>query len=415
MPALDTSVVEAMAKEGFTPDQMEKQFFEGHELLSRLEKRKPIEVSERGAVTTVQTGSGGGVTMVPPTGSRSLNQAGGPKVGKATWKLGRIRNAVEFDTAILTQVSGEPKSVASAVDLAVSDNLSQMQQQLTRQIGMDGSGIVCQLKANTTTNTLKLETSGAYGLGREVMRNGWLPLDQQIEIGTTTEPSVISASATITSFSGNEEEPTITVNGSALSTTTSHYVSLRGSRSGSSSYEIPGFRNFSDQSSVLGEINPSTTPGWKGGFKDTSGGPITIGRVKTGLRKARVHGNGVIPDYAWTSPEQLQYLEEETFQMIRFASPGDQNIGDGTIANLGPLKIEALMECPIGDFTFSSSKYLFALRNEAPYWVADKTGGKMFTTQPGTTFLFGDQEFFMSIYTTRRNTVSQLINLEATS
>lgn len=414
MSATDIAVAEAMAKEGWPPDQMEKQFYDGHPLLEKVQKKKPIEVSQRGAVTTIHTGRGGGVTMVPPTGSKSLNQADGPKVNRATWKLCRIRNAVELDTALLSQTNGEPKSVASMVDLAVGDNLSTMQLQLTRQLGMDGSGIISQFKANTTTTTLKLETAGTYGLGREVMRNGYLTKGQQIDIGTASEPHAIAEGVTITGISGSEEEPTITISGSNVTTSTSHYVSLRNSRSGSSSYETNGFRNLSDQSSILGEVNPSTEPGWKGGFKDTSGGPITRGRVISGKRKAKTRANGVAPDEAWTSPEIVEQLENETFQQVRFDDPGKQNLGDGETVAIGKLNVQSLEDSPIGDFTYVNSKYLFALRNDEPYWVNQKVGGgSMFVTQPGSTFIYGDQEYFLQLCVTRRNTVSQYVGLEA--
>jgi hypothetical protein len=412
MSVQDIVAAEYMAKEGWTPDQLEKQFYEGHAFLEKLEKKSPLEVSVRGAVTAAVLGRGGGVSMVPPTGSSSLNKADGPKGGKAIWKMGRIRNAVEFDTAVFKQANGEPKTIQSEVDLAIEDNLSTMQLQLSRQIALDGSGLICQFKANSSTTTLKLETTGTYGLGREVMRNGWLVPGQQIDIGTTTNPVAIAEGVTITAINLSEEEPSITISGSAVTTTTSHYVSLRKSRIGEASYEINGFRAFSSQTSELGGLNPSTTPVWKGGFQDTSGGPITRQRVIAGRRKAKTHAFGILPSDAWTSPEQVEALENETFQQVRFDDPGKQNMGEGENVRIGNLKVEALMESPIGDFTYCNMKYLYALRTDAPYWCTEEFGGKMFLAQPGTTFVYGDQEYFIQTYTTRRNTVSQFIGLE---
>jgi hypothetical protein len=411
MSVTDIQVVEAIAKESWPDDQMEKQFYDGHVLLEELEKKKPLEVSPRGAVTAIQTGRGGGVSMVPSTGTSSLNKADGPKVNRATWKLARIRNAVELDTAVVKQVSGEPKSVAAAVDLATSDNLSTMQLQLTRQLAMDQKGLICQLASNTTTTTLKLATSGSLGLGREVMRNGWLPVGQQIDIGTTAEEAVIADGVTITGYNPSETEPSITISGSNVTTTGSHYVSLRNARAGATSYEANGFRNLAGEA-TLGEINPATEPTWKGGFLDTSGGPITRQRVIEGRRKAKTRANGKQPDWAFTSPELIEKLENETFQQVRFTDPGKQNLGDGETTAIGSLRIDALMESPIGDFTYARKEYLFALRIDKPYWCGEKFGGGMFVTQPGSTFVYGDQEYFVQMCVTRRNTISQFQGLE---
>jgi hypothetical protein len=414
MSVQDIVTAEYMAKEGWTPEQMEKQFYEGHAFLEKLEKKSPLEVSVRGAVTTVVTGRGGGVTMVPATGSGSLNKGDGPKGTRAVWKMGRIRNAVELDTAVFKQANGDDKTIQSEVDLAIEDNLSTMQLQLSRQLAMDGSGIVCQMATNTSTTTLKLALTGTYGLGREVMRNGWLVPGQQVDIGTSTEPTTIANGVTITSVNMNstETEATVTISGSNVTTSSSHYISLRHSREGEAVNEIAGFRSFSGQSNSLGGINPSTYPAWRGGFQDTSGGEITRQRVISGRRIAKTHAYGITPSDAWTSPEQLERLENETFQQVRFDDPGKQDLGDGENTRIGNLKIEALMESPIGDFTFTNMKYIHALRTEAPYWCTEEFGGKMFLAQPGTTFVYGDQEYFCAMYTTRRNTISQFISLE---
>lgn len=411
MSVTDTQVLEATAKEGWPEDQMEKQFYDGHVLLEELEKKKPIEVSPRGAVTAIQTGRGGGVSVVPPTGTSSLNKADGPKVNRATWKYARIRNAVELDTAVVSQISGEPKSVAASVDLAVEDNLSTMQLQLTRMLALDQKGLICQMGANTTTNTLKLAITGTNGLGREVMRNGWLPVGQQIDIGTAASEASIADGVTITGFNPSETEPTITISGSAVTTTGSHFVSLRNARAGEASFEANGFRNIAGEG-ILGEVNPATEPMWKGGFLDASGGAITRQRVIEGRRKAKTRGNGAQPDWAWTSPDLIEKLENETFQQVRFDDPGKQNLGDGETVKIGSLVVNGLSDSPIGDFTYAVKKYIFALRTDKPYWCGEKFGGGMFVTQPGSTFIYGDQEYFVQMCVTRRNTVSQFQNLE---
>lgn len=415
MSVTDIQVVEAMAKEQWPEDQMEKQFHDGHALLEEIEKKKPLEVSPRGAVTAIQTGRGGGVSMVPPTGSNDLNKADGPKVNRAVWKLGRIRNAVELDTAVVKQVSGEPKSVAAAIDLAVSDNLSTMQLQLTRQLALDGTGIICGLATNSSSTTLKLDVSsgGDYALGREAMRNGWITPGQQYDIGTLEDEDVKADGITVESVNEDEDEPKITISGSAIETTVgTHFISIRNARKGKTSYEIHGFRQLAGEGE-LGEIDPEDEPYWKGGFReDKEGAAITRQMVIAGRRRAKTRGKGKQPDWAFTSPEQIEVLDNEIFANVRYDSPDNPNVGSGERVRIGSLQVEGLEDSPIGDFTFAVKKYLFALRIDKPYWCGEKFGGSMFVTQPGSTYVYGDQEYFIQLCVTRRNTISQFTGLE---
>lgn len=418
MSATDVVALEAMTKEMWPNDRLEKQYWVGNKLISELEKQKPIEVSPRGAVAAVQIASGGGVSMVPETGTNELNEAAGVKLDRATWKLRRIRNAVEFDSAIVKQVSGSPKSAAKGVDLEVEDNLSTMRAQLTRQVVGDASGIICQLGTNTTTTTLKLATTGSkYALGREVVRNSWLPIGQQIDIGTAGSEASIADGVKVLSVNDSEAEPSFKISGSNVTTSGSHFVSIRNARSGETSLEINGFRNFAAQTGALGEIDPAEVPQWKGAFAaDMTGKKISRDMV---ISARRVHktrcGDDEPADWAFTSPEVVQELENETFQAVRYDDPGKQNLGDGETVKIGSLAVHGLNECPIGDFTLSIKKYIFALREGEPYWTNELFGSGMFTTSKGSTNLYGDMEYFVNICLTKRKSIAQIQNLEVTA
>lgn len=411
MPAADVAVYEAAMKEGWTQTQMEDQFYAEDPLLDEIEKRGPTDLLGEYALTPVHTGRAGGVSMVPSTGSRDLNQADSQKINQAKWKYGRLVNSVEIESITIQQTAGNAKAVASVVDTEIAGKLSDSRKQFTRQAFLDQTGLISQFKANAATNTLKLETAGTYGLGVEAVRQGWLVKGQVIDIGTTASEAAIADGVEITGVTLSETEPSITISGSAVTTTTSHYVSLRNSRSGTTSYEINGFRNINSLTSILGEINPSTEPGWTAAFVDTSGGALTRQRVVSGRRKVRARG--VRPDWAFTSLKQVENLEAELIPQVRYNDPKNMNMGDGESVMIGSMAVQGHEDCPEGDFNYAKKDKLFALRTKKPYWYGEEYGnGKILDVKQGTTFLYGNLEYDLQLCVSRRNAFGGFRGLE---
>ena len=306
MAAADVTTVEAALKEGWTQDNLEVQFMKDDPVLEAIGVISPDQMVGEYALTGVHTGRGGGITKVPSTGSKELNQPGPEQTNQAKWKLKRTVGAVEIDTAAIKQTQNKSQSVANVVDLETEGKISTARKQLTSELMRDQTGLITQLQANSSTKTLKLAVEGEYGLGVEAAMQGWLNEGQLIDIGTTTEEAVIADGVEITAVNDSETEPTITISGSNVTTTTSHYVSIKNGRSGTTSYDINGLRNIASQTTKLGEINPETENGWKAAFVDTKGGDITRQRVISGRRKVRKKGKR--PNWAITSLEQVEAL-----------------------------------------------------------------------------------------------------------
>jgi hypothetical protein len=409
MAAADVLVYEAVLKEGWTQDNLETQFMKDDPLLELLPVKSPDDMFGEYALTPVHTGRAGGFTMVPSTGSRELNEADSQKTAQAKWKLKRAWNSIELDTAVLKQTANKRVAAANAADTEVEGKLSDTRKQITRQLFLDQTGLICGLKANSTTKTLKLATTGEYGLGVEATRQGWLVEGQQIDIGTTSSEATIADGVTITAVNESETEPTITISGSNVSTETTHYVSIRNGRAGTTSYDLNGLRNIASKTSVLGEINPTTEPGWVAAFVDTEGGALTRGRVVAGRRKVRQRGER--PDIALTSLKQVEVLENETYPQVRFDSPDKQNTGDGESIMIGNLKILAHEDCPDGDFTYAKKSHLSLIRDEKPYWATERYGSGILQYIPKTTFVYGSLEWFLELMTNKRIAIGQFRQL----
>lgn len=412
MAAADTVVYEAVMKEGWTQEKLESQFLKNDPLLEEIEVKGPSQLIGEYALTPVHTGRAGGVTFVPPTGSKELNAADSQKTAQAKWKYRRVWDSIELDTALLEQTGGKNKAVVDAVDMEVEGNLSDLRKQVTRTLFLDQTGLICKTKENTAKTVLELGFDGTadeYNLGIEATRQGWLVEGQQIDIGTTSEEAVVADGRTITAVDTTASKPTITISGEAVNTTTSHYVSLKNSRSATTSYEPNGMRHIASTSTTLGEIAPATEPGWKAAFVDTAGGAITRQRVIAGRRQVRQVAPN--PDRVYTSLKQVEALENETYPQVRFQGTDGQDTGDGESIRIGSLKVQGHEDCPDGDFTYANSKHLFALRAKPAQWVSQNHGGSLLHFQPGSTFLYGAMEFFFELCTNRRNTIGQFRKL----
>jgi hypothetical protein len=409
MAAADVLVYEAALKEGWTQDKLELQFKKDDPLFELLPVKSPDQLFGEYAITPIHTGRAGGFSMVPSTGSRELNEADSQKTAQAKWKLKRAWNAIELDTAAVKQTSNTSVAVANAVNTEVEGTVSDTRKQITRQLFLDQTARIVATKSNTTTKTLKLATTGEYGLGVEATRQGWLVEGQQVDIGTAGSEASVADGVTITSVNDSEEEPSITVSGSNVSTTTETYVSIRNARAGETSYELNGLRNIASKTSTLGEINPTTEPGWVAAFVDTSGGALTRARVVSGRRKVRTRGER--PDLALTSLKQVESLEAETYPQVRFDSPSKQNTGDGESIAIGNLEIQAHEDCPDGDFTYAKKGNLAFIRDEKPYWATERYGSGILQYIPKTTFVYGSLEWFLELMTNRRNVIGQYRNL----
>jgi hypothetical protein len=410
MPASDVVVYEATMKEGWPGPQMERQFHAEDPLLEDLERQSPIDTLGKEGITTVHTGRAGGVSWVPPTGSKDLNQADGQKTNQAKWRYSRIADSIEIDSAVIQQVAGNSKATVDSADFEVKGTLSDMRKQLSRALFMDATGYIAQLGTNNTTKVLKLATTGAYGLGLEAVRQGWLVKGQVIDIGTAAEEAVIADGVEITAVGESETEPSITISGANVSTTGSHFVSIRNARAGALSYETNGLRLLASQTAELGGLKPENEPKWRGAFVDSTGGALTVARVKTGRRKVKTVGDK--PDRAITSAKQVEVLDGELFVQQRYAPSDKKDMGEGEEVYVGNLKVSAHDDCPEGDFTFFRREHLFTLRTNAPYWLSEKFGGSILTPKPGTTFLYSTCEYFLQLCTSKRICIGQFRGLE---
>lgn len=406
MAVADTSVYEAALKEGWTQDQLEKQFYSEDPLLDSIQKMKPTTSIGQEAITPVWTGRAGGYSVVPPTGSASLNAPDSQELNQAKWKYRRHWKQIKIDTAAVQQTSGSGDAVASVVDTEVEGAISDTRKQITRQLFSDQTARIAKTTTTSKGNVVKLLSTD---MGYQAIRNGWLVPGQIVDIGTAGSEASLAADREITAVTESESEPKITISGAEVEPSTTEYVSIANARSGETSYENNGFGNLVSESAELGGINPSSVPGWKG-TTDTEAAAITLGRIYKLQR--RVRQKGTRGDWAFTSLVQLENIFKLLQPQVRFAgNDGSLNTGDGESVMVGNIKVQGHEDCPDAKFFLANKKYIAALRTDKPYWVPERYGKSLLEWKQESTFLLSALEYYFELITNRRNSLGAMTAL----
>lgn len=400
-------VAESGAKQVWTQENFEKQFYSKDPMLEDVLKLKPEIQIGLEALTPVQTGRGGGVTWVPKTGSAALNAAAPQQVTRAKWEYKRQWGQIEMDTAAIERTKDGAKSIMRWLDMEVEGKLSDMRKQLTRTLFADGTALIAQCaKEESESKTINLLKTG---FGYQAIRNGYLPVGQVIDIGSKTEEALKAADKEILAFKESEGTPTLEI-ATKIKTAETDYVSLANSRSGETSYENNGWGNLSSETTELGGLKPETVPRWAGVVEEAKSTPITRQKVIKLRRKLRQIGEN--PDWCFTALAQIQALENESYTQVRFPDTQAQNTGDGESIMVGSLKVQGHNDCPDKDFYMTVKNHVFILRDSAPYWATEKYGGKgLLMYKIGSTYVVGAIEGFLQFATNRRNSIGRLTEL----
>lgn len=179
-------------------------------------------------------------------------------------------------------------SIGSMVS-ALRDEMTRIRDDLmldtARQTYGDGTGTVAQCGTTTTSTTVVLNSD-------EPIRKGFLYVNQVVDIGTLAAPASLAAAVTITDV--NLTNKTITVSGSAISTTTANYVSIAGSRNAATgaSYELDGLLELVNPTAgvTVAGINPASAGNsfWDN-LRDSSG-TLSLDNMRKWTNQVRIAG-----------------------------------------------------------------------------------------------------------------------------
>lgn len=249
------SAVDAALKNDYQP-MIREQLTNVWVLLSQLETNTK-DVQGRYAVLSLHVGRNAGV------GARGTGVAL-PVPGNQDYAEQRVpvkRNyaAIGIPGDLVAASASDKGSFGRHLDLETKGAMTDLKNDVSRQVYGDSTKAIAQCGTTTAANVVVLATTTSAVQMRQ------FHVGMRVDIGTTADYDVVAANRTITAI--DKTNKTITVDGAAVTTSSSHYVT----RQGSDGNEITGLRQIVASSGTLFNVDPSVDTSWVSVVNDASG------------------------------------------------------------------------------------------------------------------------------------------------
>ena len=292
-------------------------------LLARLNTRSEDLVGKR-AYVPLHTSRSGGIGARAE--SAALPTAGNQDYDKAVYDLKYLYGRVQVTGPSMAKTKNEAGSFLQALKGELDGIRNDLQKDLARQVYAKGEAIIADCGTTTSSTTVQLNTAE----GKEAIRKGQLYVGMIIDIGSTANVDNVAAGVEITAV--DYDNATITITGSAVSTTSSHRVFRAGAgvdngvlATGSRSNEVDGLRRIvSVGQETFGEIDPATKTWWDNkrvNAQTENSGTLTLDMIQKALNLVRLEGStptamittlGIQREFYDLLDQQVQYIDPES-------------------------------------------------------------------------------------------------------
>jgi hypothetical protein len=331
-------------------------------VLQNLARGSNIELVGNTAYIPLHTQRSKAVGSRPENGT--LPTAGNQVYNRASFDLKYHYGTIEVTGPSMAKTKSDAGAFLRALESEMEGILTDLKYDLARQFYGDGTGRIAQCGTTTAANLVVLGSA-------EMVQKGFLHVGMEVIIGTQADVDAVTggsnAARTITAV--DETAGTITIDGAAVTTTSSHYVFRHGSVADGVSYEMDGLQKMlGTAAGTVGGINETGNAFWAP--NRITGSTVTMNKFQEAKNRIQVKGgakNGsgllVLTDLS----VQNQYANLLQSQ-VRYVNTIDLKGGFNVLEHNGvPIFADHL--APWGNIYFIDSKHLFLVDNDDWFWL----------------------------------------------
>lgn len=160
--------------------------------------------------------------------------------------------AIGIPGDLIAASASDKGSFGRHLDLETKGAMTDLKNDVSRQVYGDSTKSIAQCGTTSAANVVVLASTTTAVQMRQ------FHVGMRVDIGTTSDYDVVAADRAITAIDKTSSPPTITIDGAAVTTSSSHYVT----RQGSDGDEITGLREIVAASGTLFNVDPSSEASW---------------------------------------------------------------------------------------------------------------------------------------------------------
>ena len=302
---------------------------------------------------------------------QTLNAAGSQGFAQAKYNLAYLYGAGQVSGPGLEETSGGTLgSVVGMLDVEMNRLMDDVRVDSARQLYGNGDSKITTCGTTTTSTTVVLAaTTVGSNTFNEALQKGQITVGMLVDIGTVAAPTTIAAGVSVTAI--NLTTPSITVSGSAVSTTSADFVFRAGNAAANVSYEMSGLKQLAAQSStVFGGIDPA---GAGNSYWDNQrinqNGNLTLDAFTKAFNTVNGIAGGQVSVIITSYGIQRSFYNLLQSQ-VRYQDPMTLNSGFQTLSYFG-LPVIADKDAPYGSVFFLDERWLRFYANRDWHWLEE--------------------------------------------
>lgn len=326
-----------------------------------------------------------------------------PTAGNQGYTDERVRTKrnygrIEIDGELIRTAKSDQGSFVRAVDSETQGVVDDLKRDYSRQLWGDGTGRIATCGTTTASTTVVLAATTPASI------MNFLEVGSVIDIGTSGSSASVASSVTVTDVDPSNH--TITISGSAISTTSSNIVS----QAGSYGNEITGLQAIVAATGTLHNVNPSTYSVWKS-YVDSTGGNPTELKFQKGIHETRSKSGKDIKSVLTTAGVYRGYYAQlQSRQRFVNTQTLDGGFEALTVSGgRGPVSITWDRDCPDGEAYGLNTDFLKHYRKSS--WEFMQEDGAVLSRVQNKDAYEATLFMYSELATTHRNTHAKWTSL----